>query len=35
HVFVVDSGLFDRPGPRLIDALELLVDLIHPKTGDQ
>jgi iron complex transport system substrate-binding protein len=35
RVFVVDSGLFDRPGPRIIDALELLVDLIHPKTGDQ
>lgn len=35
RVLVVDSGLFDRPGPRLIDALELLVDLIHPKTGNQ
>jgi len=31
RVLVVDSGLFDRPGPRLIDALELLVGLIHPK----
>jgi iron complex transport system substrate-binding protein len=35
RVLVVDSGLFDRPGPRLIDALELLVGLIHPKTGNQ
>lgn len=34
RVFVVDSGLFDRPGPRLIDALELLAQLIHPETVD-
>ncbi len=34
RVFVVDSGLFDRPGPRLINALELLVRLIHPEPGD-
>lgn len=34
RVFVVDSGLFDRPGPRLIDALEFLVRLIHPEPGD-
>lgn len=34
RIFVVDSGLFDRPGPRLIDALELLAQLIHPEPGD-
>ena len=30
RVYVVDSNLFDRPTPRLIDALELLATLIHP-----
>lgn len=34
RIYLVDSGLFDRPGPRLIDALELLAGLIHPETGD-
>jgi len=30
-VFLVDSNLFDRPAPRLINGLELLVKLIHPE----
>ncbi len=29
--FLVDSNLFDRPSPRLIDGLELLLTLIHPE----
>jgi iron complex transport system substrate-binding protein len=31
RIFVVDSDVFDRPTPRLIDGLELLVRLIHPE----
>jgi iron complex transport system substrate-binding protein len=31
RIFVQDSNLFDRPTPRLVDALELLVKLIHPE----
>jgi len=31
RIFLVDSNLFDRPSPRLVDALELLVPLIHPE----
>ncbi len=30
RVYVVDSNLFDRPTPRLVDALELLATMIHP-----
>ena len=30
RIHLVDSDLFDRPSPRLIDALELLAALIHP-----
>ena len=30
-IFLVDSNLFDRPAPRLINGLELLVKLIHPE----
>ena len=29
--FLVDSNLFDRPSPRLVDGLELLIRLIHPE----
>jgi len=36
RLYVVDADLFDRPSPRLIDALEHLVGLLHPKlTGVQ
>ena len=31
RIFLVDSGLFDRPTPRLVDALESLVRIIHPE----
>ncbi len=31
RIFVVDSNLFDRPTPRLVDGLELLAKLIHPE----
>ena len=31
HIFLVDSNLFDRPSPRLVDGLELLLKLIHPE----
>lgn len=31
RIFLVDSNLFDRPSPRLVDALELLIPLIHPE----
>ncbi len=31
RIFVVDSNVFDRPTPRMIDALEILVQLIHPE----
>ena len=29
-LFVVDAALFDRPTARLIDGLEMLVDILHP-----
>ncbi|MGA2401638.1 MAG: cobalamin-binding protein [Syntrophobacteraceae bacterium] len=31
RVFLVDADLFDRPGFRLVEALELLSRLIHPE----
>ncbi len=31
RIYLVDSDLFDRPTPRLVDALEELVRLIHPE----
>lgn len=30
RIFLEDSNLFDRPTPRIVDGLELLVRLIHP-----
>jgi iron complex transport system substrate-binding protein len=30
-MFIQDSNLFDRPSPRLVDALEVLAKLIHPE----
>jgi iron complex transport system substrate-binding protein len=30
-VFVVDAGYFSRPGPRVIEGIELLAHLIHPQ----
>lgn len=34
RLHVVDSDLFDRPSPRLIDALESLVALLHPEVTE-
>jgi iron complex transport system substrate-binding protein len=34
RLYVVDADLFDRPSPRLIDALEHLVTLLHPELAD-
>ncbi len=31
RIVLVDSNLFDRPSPRLVDGLELLLKLIHPE----
>jgi iron complex transport system substrate-binding protein len=31
RIFLEDSNLFDRPTPRLVDGLELLLKLIHPE----
>jgi len=31
RILMVDSNLFDRPGPRLVTALETLAQLIHPE----
>jgi len=31
RIFLVNSDLFDRPSPRLVDGLELLTRLIHPE----
>lgn len=31
NLFVVESNLFDRASPRLVDALERLAQLIHPE----
>lgn len=30
-IFIEDSNFFDRPTPRLVDGLELLIRLIHPE----
>jgi iron complex transport system substrate-binding protein len=31
HVYVVDgNAYYSRPGPRIVDSLELLAELIHP-----
>lgn len=35
RIHLVDSNLFDRPTPRLVDALELLVRLIHPELFEE
>jgi iron complex transport system substrate-binding protein len=35
RIFLVDSNFFDRPTPRLVEALELLVKLIHPELFDE
>ena len=35
RIFLEDSNFFDRPTPRLVDGLELLVKLIHPEFFDE
>ncbi|NNL76673.1 MAG: cobalamin-binding protein [Desulfobacterales bacterium] len=30
RIYTVDSDVFDRPSPRLLDALEILTRLLHP-----
>jgi len=35
RIFIVDSDVFDRPSPRLLDGLEILVQLIHPELFEQ
>ncbi len=34
RLHIVDADLFDRPSPRLIDALEYLVVLLHPELDE-
>jgi iron complex transport system substrate-binding protein len=31
RIYTVNSDVFDRPSPRLLDALEMLTRLLHPK----
>ena len=31
RIYTVNSDVFDRPSPRLLDALEILTRLLHPK----
>ncbi len=35
RIAIVDSGIFDRPTPRQVDALEQLVQLIHPELSKE
>ena len=35
RIYFRDSSLFDRPSPRLVDALEILVRLIHPEMFEE
>jgi iron complex transport system substrate-binding protein len=34
RLHIVDADLFDRPSPRLIDALEYLIVLLHPELDE-
>ncbi len=34
RVHVVDSNIFDRPTPRMVEGLELLVQLLHPQADN-
>ncbi len=35
RVFVVDGNqFFNRPGPRLVDSLEMLGEMLHPSQFD-
>jgi iron complex transport system substrate-binding protein len=35
RIYLEDSNLFDRPTPRLVGGLELLVRLIHPELFEE
>jgi iron complex transport system substrate-binding protein len=35
RIFIQESDLFDRPSPRLVDALEVLARLIHPELFEE
>ncbi|MBC8433039.1 MAG: cobalamin-binding protein [Desulfobacterales bacterium] len=35
RIFLQDSNFFDRPTPRLVDGLEMLVRLIHPELFEE
>lgn len=35
RIFLVNSDLFDRPTPRLVDGLEMLARLIHPELFEE
>jgi iron complex transport system substrate-binding protein len=35
RIFLVDSNLFDRPTPRLVEGLEVLGRLIHPELFEE
>jgi len=35
RILLVDSNLFDRPSPRLVDGLEMLLKLIHPELFEE
>jgi len=35
RIYFKDSSLFNRPSPRLVDALEILVRLIHPEMFEE
>jgi len=35
RVFCVDANAcFSRPGPRIVDGIEILADLLHPRDGE-
>jgi iron complex transport system substrate-binding protein len=35
HVYVADANTyFSRPGPRIVDSLEMLAHMLHPNVGD-
>ncbi|MBA3036446.1 MAG: cobalamin-binding protein, partial [Desulfobacterium sp.] len=35
RIYLVDSNILDRPTPRLVDGLEMLVKIIHPELFDK
>jgi len=35
RVFILEGSLFHRPGPRMVEGVELLASLLHPETSAQ